>query len=177
MYALISRKITTLNLKKNMHFLKIYIILFTGEQIIWKGYLNMHKGAYQRKEVYWFVLTTQNLHWFTANDEKIKEFTLPLENLKLKDLGVGGVLHARYKFSICHNQGANVYKEKDSLELSCDRFVYISAVCLLLLSFFTFIESAVCLLLLSFCFTFQLFVYFYIVDCLFTFQPRRIGIL
>ena len=89
----------------------------------------MHKGAYQRKEVYWFVLTTQNLHWFTANDEKIKEFTLPLENLKLKDLGVGGVLHARYKFSICHNQGANVYKEKDSLELSCDRFVYISAVC------------------------------------------------
>ena len=113
----------------------------------------MHKGAYQRKEVYWFVLTTQNLHWFTANDEKIKEFTLPLENLKLKDLGVGGVLHARYKFSICHNQGANVYKEKDSLELSCDRFVYISAVCLLLLSFFTF----------------QLFVYFYIVACLLTF--------
>ena len=55
----------------------------------------MHK-AYQRKEVYWFVLTTQNLHWFTGNDEKVKEFTLPLENLKLKDLGAGGVLHTRY---------------------------------------------------------------------------------
>ena len=79
----------------------------------------MHK-TYQRKEAYWFVLTTQNLHWFTGNDEKVKEFTLPLENLKLKDLGVGGVLQTRYKFSICHNQGANVFKEKDSLELSCE---------------------------------------------------------
>ena len=28
-------------------------------------------------------------------------------------------INSRYKFSICHNQGANVYKEKDSLELSC----------------------------------------------------------
>ena len=120
----------------------------------------MHKGAYQRKEVYWFVLTTQNLHWFTANDEKIKEFTLPLENLKLKDLGVGGVLHARYKFSICHNQGANVYKEKDSLELSCDRFVYISAVCLLLLSQ-QFVYVYKVYLHFSCLFTFTEFLYFY----------------
>ncbi|CAF3834132.1 unnamed protein product [Rotaria magnacalcarata] len=89
-------------------------------QIIRKGYLRVHTGVklFQAKD-FFFVLSTDNLSWFTDADEKDKKYMLPLENLKIRDVE-GSFMAKRPQFAIFTTEGKNVYKEHKVLELSVD---------------------------------------------------------
>ncbi|UJR33401.1 hypothetical protein I4U23_020847 [Adineta vaga] len=89
-------------------------------QVIRKGFLRVHTGVklFQAKD-FFFVLSTDNLSWFTDSDEKDKKYMLPLENLKIRDVE-GGFMAKRPQFAIFHTEGKNVYKEHKVLELSVD---------------------------------------------------------
>jgi len=89
-------------------------------QIIRKGFLRMHTGAkiLQTKD-YFFILSTDNLSWYTEADEKDKKYMLPLENLKLRDVE-GGFMARRPQFALYNTEGRNVFKEHKFLELSVD---------------------------------------------------------
>ncbi|CAF0795990.1 unnamed protein product [Rotaria sordida] len=89
-------------------------------QVIRKGFLRVHTGVklFQAKD-FFFVLSTDNLSWFTDSDEKDKKYMLPLENLKIRDVE-GGFMARRPQFAIFHTEGKNVYKEHKMLELSVD---------------------------------------------------------
>ncbi|CAF3054542.1 unnamed protein product [Rotaria sp. Silwood2] len=88
--------------------------------IIRKGFLRVHTGVklFQAKD-FFFVLSTDNLSWFTDADEKDKKYMLPLENLKIRDVE-GGFMAKRPQFAIFHTEGKNVFKEHKILELSVD---------------------------------------------------------
>lgn len=89
-------------------------------QVIRKGFLRIHTGVklFQAKD-YFFVLSTDNLSWYTDSDEKEKKYMLPLENLKIRDVE-GGFMAKRPQFAIFHIEGKNVFKEHKTLELSVD---------------------------------------------------------
>jgi replication fork clamp-binding protein CrfC len=89
-------------------------------QIIRKGFLRVHTGAklFQAKD-YFFILTTDNLSWFSDSDERDKKYMLPLENLKLRDVE-GGFMAKRLQFALFHTEGKNVYRDDRSLKLSVD---------------------------------------------------------
>ncbi|CAF1433812.1 unnamed protein product [Rotaria sordida] len=89
-------------------------------QVIRKGFLRVHTGVklFQAKD-YFFVLSTDNLSWFTDSDEKEKRYMLPLENLRIRDVE-GGFMAKRPQFAIFNTEGKNVYKEHKTLELSVD---------------------------------------------------------
>ncbi|CAF1394886.1 unnamed protein product [Adineta steineri] len=89
-------------------------------QIIRKGFLRVHTGVklFQAKD-YFFVLSTDNLSWFTDSDEKEKKYMLPLENLKIRDIE-GGFMARRLQFAIFNTDSKNVYREHKTLELSVD---------------------------------------------------------
>ncbi|CAF3951246.1 unnamed protein product [Rotaria sordida] len=89
-------------------------------QVIRKGFLRVHTGVklFQAKD-YFFVLSTDNLSWFTDLDEKEKKYMLPLESLKIRDVE-GGFMAKRPQFAIFNTEGKNVYKEHKTLELSVD---------------------------------------------------------
>ncbi|CAF0728993.1 unnamed protein product [Adineta ricciae] len=89
-------------------------------QVIRKGFLRVHTGVklFQAKD-FFFVLSTDNLSWFTDSDEKDKKYMLPLENLKIRDVE-GGFMAKRPQFAIFNTDGKNVYKEHKVLELSVD---------------------------------------------------------
>ncbi|UJR13813.1 hypothetical protein I4U23_000824 [Adineta vaga] len=89
-------------------------------QVIRKGFLRVHTGVklFQAKDCF-FVLSTDNLSWFTDSDEKEKKYMLPLENLKIRDVE-GGFMAKRPQFAIFNIDSKNVYKEHKTLELSVD---------------------------------------------------------
>ncbi|CAF3738038.1 unnamed protein product, partial [Adineta steineri] len=89
-------------------------------QVIRRGFLRVHTGVklFQAKD-YFFVLSTDNLSWFTDSDEKEKKYMLPLENLKIRDVE-GGFMAKRPQFAIFNTDMKNVYKEHKTLELSVD---------------------------------------------------------
>jgi replication fork clamp-binding protein CrfC len=89
-------------------------------QVIRKGFLRVHTGVklFNAKD-YFFVLSTDNLSWFTDSDEKEKKYMLPLENLKIRDVE-GGFMAKRPQFAIFNTDSKNVYKEHKTLELSVD---------------------------------------------------------
>ncbi|CAF1573916.1 unnamed protein product [Rotaria magnacalcarata] len=89
-------------------------------QVIRKGFLRVHTGVklFQAKD-YFFVLSTDNLSWFTDSDEKDKKYMLPLENLKIRDVE-GGFMAKRPQFAIFNIDSKNVFKEHKTLELSVD---------------------------------------------------------
>ncbi|CAF2568880.1 unnamed protein product [Rotaria sp. Silwood2] len=89
-------------------------------QVIRRGFLRVHTGVklFQARD-YFFVLSTDNLSWFTDSDEKEKKYMLPLENLKIRDVE-GGFMAKRPQFAIFNIEAKNVYKEHKTLELSVD---------------------------------------------------------
>ena len=89
-------------------------------QIIRKGFLRMQTGAklFQTKE-YFFVLSTDNLSWYSDSDQKEKKYMLQLENLKLRDIE-SGFIAKRPQFALYNTEGKNVYKEHKMLELAVD---------------------------------------------------------
>ncbi len=78
-------------------------------QVIRKGFLRVHTGVklFQAKD-YFFVLTTDNLSWFTDSDEKDKKYMLPLESLKIRDVE-GGFMAKRPQFAIFNTESKSVF--------------------------------------------------------------------
>ncbi|XP_028299328.1 dynamin 3a isoform X3 [Gouania willdenowi] len=88
-------------------------------QVIRKGWLTMSNiGLMKGGKEYWFILTAESLSWFKDEEEKEKQYMLPLDNLKLKDI-VKGFKSSRFYFSIYNTELRNVYKDQKWLELAC----------------------------------------------------------
>lgn len=65
---------------------------------------------FQAKD-YFFVLSTDNLAWYSDSDEKDKKYMLPLENLKIRDVE-GGFMAKRPTFAIFNTELKFVEKDK-----------------------------------------------------------------
>uniref|UniRef100_A0A8C5D2E5 Interferon-induced GTP-binding protein Mx n=1 Tax=Gouania willdenowi TaxID=441366 RepID=A0A8C5D2E5_GOUWI len=88
-------------------------------EVIRKGWLTMSNiGLMKGGKEYWFILTAESLSWFKDEEEKEKQYMLPLDNLKLKDI-VKGFKSSRFYFSIYNTELRNVYKDQKWLELAC----------------------------------------------------------
>jgi len=81
-----------------------------------RGYLAVHGMGLRSKE-FWFVLTAESLSWFKDDTEKEKQYMLPLEGLKLKDVD-SGFMSTRAKFAIFNVNNRNIYREHKQLEMS-----------------------------------------------------------
>lgn len=91
-----------------------------SNQTIRKGFLRMSTGGkiFQGSK-YFFVLTTDNLSWYSDADEREKKYMLHLENLRRRDAD-GGFMGKRAQFTLYNVDGRNVYKEHRLIELSAD---------------------------------------------------------
>ncbi|XP_022085097.1 dynamin-1-like isoform X2 [Acanthaster planci] len=92
-----------------------------GNQVIRKGYMNMHNVSFMKggSKDYWFVLTAESISWFKDNEEKDKKYMLPLDGLRLRDVE-SGFMSRRHCFALFLPDQRNVYKDYKQLELSCD---------------------------------------------------------
>ncbi len=53
---------------------------------------------------FWFVLTTENLSWFTAQDEREQKYMIQLDQLKMRNLEAG-LFSKRHSFAIFNMDG------------------------------------------------------------------------
>ncbi|XP_072014715.1 dynamin-1-like isoform X1 [Amphiura filiformis] len=92
-----------------------------GNQVIRKGYLNLHNVSLMRggSKDYWFVLTAESISWFKDEEEKEKKYMLPLDGLRLRDIEQG-FMSRRHTFGIFNPDTRNVYKDYKQLELSAE---------------------------------------------------------
>ncbi|XP_071801870.1 dynamin-1-like isoform X4 [Asterias amurensis] len=92
-----------------------------GNQVIRKGYMNMHNISFMKggSKDYWFVLTAESISWFKDAEEKDKKYMLPLDGLRLRDME-SGFMSRRQSFALFLPDQRNVYKDYKQLELSCD---------------------------------------------------------
>jgi len=81
-----------------------------------KGYLAVHGMGLRSKE-FWFVLTAESLSWFKDDTEKEKQYMLPLDGLKLKDVDAG-FMSSRTKFALFNSNNRNIYREHKQLDMS-----------------------------------------------------------
>ncbi|CAF2060061.1 unnamed protein product [Rotaria magnacalcarata] len=91
-----------------------------SNQIIRKGFLRVHTGGkiFQAKDFY-FILSTDNLSWYSDSDEREKKYMLHLENLRRRDTE-GGFIAKRPQLTLYTEDGRNVYKEHRVLDLSAE---------------------------------------------------------
>ena len=76
-------------------------------QVIRKGYMGLHTGVSFMKggaKNFWYVLTKENLSWFKDDKEKDKTYTLPLDQLKIRDHG-SGFFSKRHVFALFNAKG------------------------------------------------------------------------
>ncbi|XP_038162835.1 dynamin 3a isoform X3 [Cyprinodon tularosa] len=91
------------------------------EKVIHKGWLTISNIGIMRggAKEFWFILSTESLSWYKDEEEKEKKYMLPLENLKLKDVGKG-FMSSKFVFAIFNTELRNVYKGYRCLELACN---------------------------------------------------------
>ncbi|CAF3436137.1 unnamed protein product [Rotaria socialis] len=91
-----------------------------SNQIIRKGFLRVHTGGkiFQSKD-YFFILSTDNLSWYSDSDEREKKYMLHLENLRRRDTE-SGFIAKRPQLTLYTEDGRNVYKEHRVLDLSAE---------------------------------------------------------
>ncbi|XP_038162830.1 dynamin 3a isoform X1 [Cyprinodon tularosa] len=89
--------------------------------VIHKGWLTISNIGIMRggAKEFWFILSTESLSWYKDEEEKEKKYMLPLENLKLKDVGKG-FMSSKFVFAIFNTELRNVYKGYRCLELACN---------------------------------------------------------
>uniref|UniRef100_A0A3Q2FG90 Interferon-induced GTP-binding protein Mx n=1 Tax=Cyprinodon variegatus TaxID=28743 RepID=A0A3Q2FG90_CYPVA len=89
--------------------------------VIHKGWLTISNIGIMRggAKEFWFILSTESLSWYKDEEEKEKKYMLPLENLKLKDVGKG-FMSSKFVFAIYNTELRNVYKGYRCLELACN---------------------------------------------------------
>ncbi|BFZ05833.1 hypothetical protein BsWGS_08872 [Bradybaena similaris] len=92
-----------------------------GNQVIRKGWLSLHNVSFIKggSKDFWFVLTAESLSWYKDEEEKEKQYMLPLEGLQVRDLE-GGIFKSKHMFALYNPTSRNVYKDYKQLELSAD---------------------------------------------------------
>ncbi|XP_056637155.1 dynamin-like [Diorhabda sublineata] len=89
-----------------------------GNQVIRKGYMTLHNLSIIKGRSFWYVLSSDNLAWYKDETEKEIQYILPLNKLRLRDVG-SGFINKKPTFALFLPNGANVYKDYKQLELSC----------------------------------------------------------
>lgn len=93
----------------------------SGTQVLKKGWLVMQnlgmvKGG---SKEFWFVLDTDTLSWYKDDQEDEKRYSLSLENLRLREVEKSGFFaSSKPSFVLFHRHHRNIYKDKESIELS-----------------------------------------------------------
>lgn len=68
---------------------------------------------------FWFVLSSENLAWYKDETEKEIQYILPLNKLKVRDVGAG-FMARKPTFALFYPNNLNVWKDYKQLELSCE---------------------------------------------------------
>ena len=93
-----------------------------GEMVIRKGHLSIQHQSYAHMKSgseYWFVLRSDSLSWFKDEGETDKQFMIPTDGLKFRDME-GGFMSRRHTFTIYNVHGKSIYRDWKTLELGAD---------------------------------------------------------
>ncbi|KAK2702486.1 hypothetical protein QYM36_018906 [Artemia franciscana] len=90
------------------------------KHIIRHGYISMCFSIVdfikRRNKVYLYILTTEDLSWYTSGngDDQEQKHTIPLEGIKLKKLE-GELMTEKPTFTLYRSRGRNIYKDSKTL--------------------------------------------------------------